>query len=208
MARVLNANLDTNLGGENASNEVISSQKAVKTYVDDRSLGVVSDTNGDVILGSTLGGISGSSVIVDPTLNPSSTNPVQNSAIANALNSKADTSLSNLTDTGKINVASLCVPSGTFDELELGESGTEYQMPATGWLVISKRGNIGQWLTVINTTISFRVVASIQYSGTEACIYMPVSKNDVIRITYNLGGVTEVFQFNYAVGCESEKVQS
>lgn len=34
MARVLNANLDTNLGGENASNEVISSQKAVKTYVD------------------------------------------------------------------------------------------------------------------------------------------------------------------------------
>ena len=34
MARVLNASLDINLGGENASNEVISSQKAVKTYID------------------------------------------------------------------------------------------------------------------------------------------------------------------------------
>ena len=93
MARILNANLDTNLGGENASNEVVSSQKAVKTYVDDRSLGVISDTDGDVILGSTLGGISGGSTItVDTTLNPSSTNPVQNSAIATALNGKLDTS--------------------------------------------------------------------------------------------------------------------
>lgn len=34
MARILNASIDTTLGGENASNEVISSQRAIKTYVD------------------------------------------------------------------------------------------------------------------------------------------------------------------------------
>lgn len=56
MAKILNANIDINLGGENASNEVISSQKATKTYVDNKSLGVISDTNGNVILGNSMGG--------------------------------------------------------------------------------------------------------------------------------------------------------
>lgn len=36
MARILNANIDITLGGENASNEVISSQRAIKTYVDNK----------------------------------------------------------------------------------------------------------------------------------------------------------------------------
>lgn len=36
MARILNANTDVTLGGVNASNEVISSQKAIKTYVDNK----------------------------------------------------------------------------------------------------------------------------------------------------------------------------
>ena len=56
MARILNANIDVTLGGENASNEVISSQKATKTYVDNKSLGVISDTDGNVILGNSMGG--------------------------------------------------------------------------------------------------------------------------------------------------------
>ena len=37
MAKILNASIDTTLGGENASNEVISSQKAIKTYVDNKT---------------------------------------------------------------------------------------------------------------------------------------------------------------------------
>ena len=56
MARILNANIDVTLGGDNASNEVISSQKATKTYVDNKSLGVISDTDGNVILGNSMGG--------------------------------------------------------------------------------------------------------------------------------------------------------
>ena len=36
MAKILNASIDVTLGGENASNEVISSQKATKTYIDNR----------------------------------------------------------------------------------------------------------------------------------------------------------------------------
>ena len=95
MAKILNANLDTNLGGENASNEVISSQKAVKTYVDDRSLGIVSDTDGNVVIGSNLGGIpsGGGSITVDTTLSTTSTNPVQNKVVTVALNSKLDSTV-------------------------------------------------------------------------------------------------------------------
>ena len=54
MARILNASTDITLGGDNPSNEVICSQKAIKTYVDNstQSIRVVSDTNGNVIVGT------------------------------------------------------------------------------------------------------------------------------------------------------------
>lgn len=41
--RYLNLNLDTTLGGEEASDEQISSQKAIKTYVDENVKDTISE---------------------------------------------------------------------------------------------------------------------------------------------------------------------
>ena len=56
MAKILNADINTNLGGENASDYAVPSQKAVKTYVDAKvaSLDVTSDTDGNVVLDITI----------------------------------------------------------------------------------------------------------------------------------------------------------
>lgn len=55
--KILNLDLDNTLGGDNPSDFKAPSQKAIKEYVDDKTIGVVSDTSGDIILGA--GGSSG-----------------------------------------------------------------------------------------------------------------------------------------------------
>lgn len=62
----LNLSTDTTLGGNNASDEIVASQKAVKSYVD------------------------GKIPTVDSALSTTSTNPVQNKLITAALNGKLD----------------------------------------------------------------------------------------------------------------------
>lgn len=39
MTKFLNISVDNNLGGDNASDSIISSQKAIKTYIDSKSGG-------------------------------------------------------------------------------------------------------------------------------------------------------------------------
>ena len=53
--KYLNLDIDSTLGGNNASDSVVSSQKAIKTYIDNAfpSISVESDTNGNVVLGIT-----------------------------------------------------------------------------------------------------------------------------------------------------------
>ena len=54
--KYLNLDIDSTLGGDNASDSVIPSQRAIKTYVDNAvpHITVTSDVGGDVIL-STAG---------------------------------------------------------------------------------------------------------------------------------------------------------
>ena len=104
--KILNASTDVTLGGENASNEVVSSQKAIKVYIDDKfdNSGIDSalqpedvtstynplgtePVNGTAIAGalSTL-----DIPIVDQTYSASSTNAQSGTAVASALDSLVD----------------------------------------------------------------------------------------------------------------------
>lgn len=54
--KYLNLDIDSTLGGDNASDSIIPSQRAIKTYVDNMAfptITVESDTSGDVVLGIT-----------------------------------------------------------------------------------------------------------------------------------------------------------
>ena len=105
MAKILNANIDPTLGGANASDEVIVSQKAIKTYVDNSiGNGTITFTQGGVTKGSIttnqssnatieLDAGGGSTITVDDTLSTVSENPVQNKVITAALNNKASVTI-------------------------------------------------------------------------------------------------------------------
>lgn len=102
--------IDTTLGGNNASDYVIPSQKAIKSYVDNHSGGGTAtdvQINGTSITSNNVANIKTNSTYnatsnkiatmsdvptVDSALSSTSTNPVQNKVITGALNGKVNTS--------------------------------------------------------------------------------------------------------------------
>lgn len=117
----------------------------------------------------------------------------------------ADTDLTNLSNAGKIAIAHNSMPSGTYDDLTLGASGTEYTAPADGYYFVNKTSNTsGQFLVIENQTTKMgsELIAVDAYNG--LCVWQPVRKGEKVKINYNLGGATSFFRFVYAVGSESE----
>ena len=131
-----------------------------------------------------------------------------NNSIINDLNGKADVDFTNTTNTANIKMSKASIPSSTYVDLTLGASDAQYTMPADGWLIFAKRANAstsyGQYGAITNVTTGLYMELSATYTSNHVSILIPVRKNDVIRIGYNLGGNTTRFRFYYAVGSESE----
>ena len=133
--------------------------------------------------------------------------------IATDLNGKADVSGSNITSqftTGVVNnmsnnaniyMSCLSMPGTIYDNLTLGASGTEYTAPATGWYALSRSGGSGKWMRFENLTRLYGIQCNDGTSN--SMTIFPVSKGDVIRISYEYGNVQE-FRFLYSTGSESE----
>lgn len=119
----------------------------------------------------------------------------------------ADTSLSNLTNAGKIQIASLSAPSDTYDDLTLGVSGATYTMPADGFLTL--------WMSMLGAYSNMAILnastgrSQFQYAaGTiDLAITMDVHKGEVMTVYYGAasGANKNYFRFFYAKGSESEK---
>ena len=127
--------------------------------------------------------------------------------IATDLNGKADTDLTNVTDTGYIKMAGASMPSNTYIGLTLGASGTSYTAPANGWFSLDG--------TVSNSSNNF---INLVYDGTDtlgvrnaSCVnstnaigvITPARKGDNVR-AYYLNVTNLRFRFIYAQGSESE----
>lgn len=124
--------------------------------------------------------------------------------IATDLNGKADVDLSNTNDTAKILMSGMGLPSNTYENLTLGASGTTYTAPANGWVVFSKTAtSSGQYMTV-GVIDGVCYTFNVNGTGCVPCCYIPVKKNDIYSISYNLGGAVGLFRFIYANGSESE----
>jgi hypothetical protein len=125
--------------------------------------------------------------------------------IATDLNGKADTDLTNVTDTGYIKMAGASMPSNRYIDLTLGASDSTYTAPADGWFNIAKNLNDYQYVDFQNTTSNYFVSDSTGGGHSKtARLAIPAKKNYVIRISYNSTGSTAFFRFIYAVGSESE----
>lgn len=124
------------------------------------------------------------------------------------LTTKANTDLSNVTNTGKSTGAGWGMPSGTYEDLTLGASGTTYTAPANGWLFIAKAATASlQYLDIEYTQSGTVIINNSRNSiNTGEIIRMitPVLKGQNLKISYSLGGATSYFRFVYAEGSKSE----
>ena len=121
----------------------------------------------------------------------------------------ADTSLSNLTDAGKIVAGHMSMPSDTHDDLTIGVSGDEYTAPADGYFVVGARFDTSHsgFIRLIKEDL-YTVTGFIYNDGALASIMMPVRKGEKVKYTYAHVDTQEYFKFIYAKGSESEYTPS
>lgn len=118
--------------------------------------------------------------------------------------SGADTSLSNLTDTGKITAAHLAMPSSTtYEDLTLGASGDSYYAPADGYVVFCK--DMGGSANYISVTAMGSGIADSKSAPAHnwPSVYVPVTAGEEFQVYFSGTGEVSVFRFVYAVGSES-----
>lgn len=118
----------------------------------------------------------------------------------------ANTDLSNLTDTGKILMANASMPSGTYDQLT-AVNAANYTAPADGWFCLSMKQtqtyNANGIISLYNSS-SYLGSYIPAPGGSNYTIYIPASKNDVVRVDFAGHSPTVSLRFIYAQGAESE----
>lgn len=131
--------------------------------------------------------------------------------IATDLNNKADKDLTNtvgaLSSSAKEYFTKISLPSSKYINLTLGASGTTYTAPANGYFYINKVAGVSShtYIDLQNSTSGFSCRSnSITSTLTTQAVLLPVRKNDIAKVTYNVEGTTNSFKFIYAVGSESE----
>lgn len=114
----------------------------------------------------------------------------------------ASKDLSNITPTQDVKreITSWGMPSSNYIDITLGSSGSTYAAPANGWYCLRKKssGN-NQYLQMSNTTsaVNFQTWSSFAASFE---MFIPVKKDDTVKISYSFDGITERFRFIYAEG--------
>ena len=126
--------------------------------------------------------------------------------IATDLNGKADTDLTNVTDTGYIKMAGAGMPSDKYIDLTLGANNSTYTAPANGWVKLdgltTSSTNLAYGLE--NMTSGVSSILRVNSNGTAFKTFIPVTKGDVFKLMYEANITDFVFRFVYAVGSESE----
>lgn len=125
-----------------------------------------------------------------------------------ALVGKADTSLSNLTNSGQILTAHASMPSNTFTTLTVGTSGTSYTAPADGYFAFNTwtTATATSYFQLVNVTCDLGILlVPEQGAGYQQKAFVPVKKGDRVVVSYgNLDATKTTFKFIYAVGAISE----
>lgn len=111
----------------------------------------------------------------------------------------------NFTNTGKANIAHLGMPSGQWDNLTLGASGTRYTAPADGYfaLMLSAQ-NLDEYCNLYvespNGQYIYGVTNHPTHIGYNQGQIVPVSKGCRVQIVYTMSGNINYFKFIYANG--------
>ena len=98
-------------------------------------------------------------------------------------------------------IAHQAMPSGLYEDLTLGASGTLYVAPADGYVFVDKTATAqGQYLQ-----INFHGMIANQLAignGNHVRTWAPVSMGTRFGVSYNVDGTTNCFRFVYAQGAK------
>lgn len=134
-----------------------------------------------------------------------------------ALNSAIPTKVSQLENdlgytTGAVDASNLATkefahdapfPTTRYQDLTLGETGTDYIALANGWFYIDIiPGVTGAHTTLNNTTTGIIITNWTINVGDYARVLAPCRKGDTVRVTYKAKKTLNKFRFYYAEGAE------
>ena len=114
------------------------------------------------------------------------------------LTTVADTSLSNVTDTGTSSSAGWAMPSTSYENITVGASGATYQAPANGYFTAVCGGDVH--IVNYSTNMSTTTAGTTLGGGST---YVPVKKGDNVVISYSTADYLALL-FIYAEGSKSE----
>lgn len=98
-------------------------------------------------------------------------------------------------------IAHQAMPSGTYEEWDLGATGTNHTAPADGYFVFTKTTDaVNQYVAVASGAM--RQICFCPVAGFRASVVFPCYKGQSINIAYTAGGTTSAFGFVYANGAK------
>lgn len=99
---------------------------------------------------------------------------------------------------------SYSLPTSSYIDLTLGTTGSTYTAPADGWFLFNRKITSSQWQYVAmandTTHIGTRCMSNVSNAG----VFIPVRKGDIVEANYNANGTINYFRFIYAAGSEPQ----
>ena len=133
--------------------------------------------------------------------------------INEVIDDKANIDLSDITNPAKKLMANMAMPSGTYDNLTAGSSGTVYTAPSNGYFVAEGTSNTENntnhpllWYLMNDsgtTAVCLLSANTTPYAGATIALSTAVRKGGKYRLDYGRMASINV-KFIYAVGSESE----
>ena len=121
--------------------------------------------------------------------------------VSNALSTKANTAMDNISNTGKKTITHLAMPSNSYIDLVLDQN-EDYACPADGYFCVEKVSTAtNQYIAVLNVSKSLKAgEAHSGWSGQSIGFFVPAVKDDVVKYIGTFGGTLRCCRFIYAQG--------
>lgn len=101
-----------------------------------------------------------------------------------------------------ISGSGISLPSSRYIDWTLGASSATYTAPADGWVYINKvAGTANAYVSLQNGSAgALGITLHVPGAGNTCRGFLPVKKGDLVGVSYNATGATNVFRFIYAEG--------
>lgn len=120
--------------------------------------------------------------------------------IDSSLSQKASIDCDNISNNAKNVISSFNMPSTRRIDLTLGANMSTYTAPANGYLWLNKAASATNQYARLYNNKGYAVQGVAPVSPMTVDLFLPVAKNSITTLEYNLAGATNYFRFIYTEG--------